>query len=401
MSRLTLAFCELRRSPTIHAMRNRLLLTLLLALIVAAAAAPAQAATTGCDLTGDTRRANDCITHSHVGATADGNMRPGDTITIRQRIADSLRGRPLVVEVQMRRVARDGKKGPWVGLRRSRWSAADSAAHATRTIDVCRAKLAGRYEFRTAVRVPRSALRVRAARQATGQIAASAPTMVAAPHGVGSGACPNSPDDEMIIEYFNQIEFLDDIYINIIDQGTSFALSLSCPPQQSPDFPPPAFGMYMGLHAVFSGIACNGSALSFDKATLNRGGYYACGMRGTVPMCTFDVFAYNEITQAIYSDTLLQVTFPGITTAYTPSTDPSRWPTTTIIPNLNPATLPLCPSNYNPCVLEGTCALTSSKTGSLTLCDSADGSSCTVPPANNTYSYNANVYFQTILKSST
>ncbi|MCX6392026.1 MAG: hypothetical protein NTX95_05995 [Actinobacteria bacterium] len=380
-------------------MRNRILLTLLLALIVAAVAAPAQAATTGCDLTGDTRRANDCITHSHVGATADGRMRPGDTITIRQRIADSLRGRPLVVEVQMRRVARDGKKGPWVGLRRSRWSAADSAAHATRTIDVCRAKLAGRYEFRTAVRVPRSGLMGRTARQVTGEIAVSAPTMVALPQGVFSGACPNSPDDEMIIEYFNQIEFSEDIYFNIIDQGTSFALSLSCPPQQSPDFPPPAFGMYMGLHGAQSGVACNGSALIFDKATLNRGGYYGCGMRGMLPMCTFDIFAYNEITQAIFSDTLLQVTFPGITTAYTPSTDPSKWPTTTIIPNLNPATLPLCPSNFNPCVLEGTCTLTSSKTGSLTLCDSADGSSCTAPPVNNTYSYNENVYFQTAIQA--
>jgi hypothetical protein len=399
VSRLTLACCDLERSPTIHAMRNRLLVTLLLALIVAVVAAPAQAATTGCDLTGDTRRANDCITHSHVGATADGNMRPGDTIAIRQRIANVLRGDNLVTEVQFRRVSRDGKKGPWVGLRRTRWAAADTAAHATRTIDVCRAKLVGRYEFRTAVRVPRAALRGHAARQATGLIAASAPTMVTLPNLALPNACPHSPDDETIVEYFNEIEFSEDIYVTIVDQGTSFAASLICPPQQSVYFPPAAFGLVMAVEGAPSGVACNESGVVFDKATLIRGGYAGCAVRGGLPICTFNILAYNETTQVVYSDTLIQVSVVGTTASYAPSANQSTWPTNTYIPNLNPATIQVCPSNFNPCILTGTCTLTSSKVGSLSLCDSADGSSCTAPPVPVTYHFNENIYFQTALKS--
>ena len=364
-----------------HRMRNRLLLTLLLALIVAAVAAPAQAATTGCDLTGDTRRANDCITHSHVGATADGNMRPGDTITIREHIADALRGRPLVVEVQMRRVARDGKKGSWVGLRRTRWSAADTAAHASRTVDVCRAGVAGRYEFRTAMNVPRSASSDRSPRQAAVQTATSASTTVLLPNRALANGCPNSPDDEMIIEYFNQVVFSMDIYAVIIDQGTSFSLTLSCPPQQSPDFPPQNFGMIMALEGAPAGVGCNGGAIVLDKSAMS--GYDACQSDGVV--CSFDFLVYNEATQAVYSDTIVMITFTNGNNTY--------------IPNLFPATLPLCPANFNPCLLTGTCTLTSSTTGSLTLCDSADGSACAAPPSNNTYSYNENVYFQTLLKT--
>lgn len=383
MSRLTLAFCELRRSPTIHAMRNRLLLTLLLALIVAAVAAPAQAATKGCDLTGDTRRANDCITHSHVGATADGNMRPGDTITIRQRIADSLRGRPLVVEVQMRRVARDGKKGSWVGLRRTRWSATDTAAHASRTVDVCRAGVAGRYEFRAAMNVPRSASSDRSPRQATVQTATSAATTVLLPNRALASGCPNSPDAEVIIEYFNTVEFSESIYVNVVDQGTSFSLTLSCPPQETVFFPPQNFGMIMALEGAPGGVGCNGGAIVLDKVTMGSGGYDACQDNGRV--CTFDFLVYNEETQAVYSDTIVMITFTNGNNTY--------------IPNLNPGTIPICPANFNPCILTGTCTQTSSTTGSLTLCDSADGSSCTAPPVPVTYHFNENIYFQTALTS--
>lgn len=384
MSRLTLACCEVEWSPTIHAMRNRLVLTLLLALIVAAVAAPAQAATKRCDLTGDTRRANDCITHSHVGATADGTMRPGDTITIRQRIADSLRGRPLVVEVQMRRVARDGKKGSWVDLRRTRWSAAATAAHASRTVDVCRAGVAGRYEFRTVTNVPRSASSDRSPRQAVVvPTATSAATTVLLPNRALASGCPNSPDDEEIIEYFNEVNFNEDLYVIVIDQGTSFSLTLSCPPQQSVYFPPQNFGMIMALEGAPGGVGCNGGAIVLDKLTMGSGGYDACQDNGRV--CTFGVLAYNEATQAVYSDTIVMITFENGNNTY--------------IPNLNPATIPLCPSNFNPCMLTGQCSLSTTKTGTLSLCDSADGSACATPSSNNTYSYNENVYFQTAIQN--
>lgn len=362
-------------------MRRNVPLALLLALAIAVLAAPAQGATRGCDLTGDAHRADDCITHSHVGATADGNMRRGDTITIRERIAEPLQGSPLVVVVQMRRVARDGTKGRWVGLRRTRWSAADTAAHAQRTVDVCGAVVAGRYEFRTETWVPRSALKSRTLRQTSGQTATSAPTTVTMPNRA-AGGCPNSPDDETIIEYFNEIEFNEDILVNVFDQGVSFSLQLSCPPQQSPYFPPADFAMIMSLEGASSGIGCNNGAIVLDKATMASGGYDACQSLGRV--CTFDILLFNETTQAVYSDTIVMITFTNGNDTY--------------IPNLNPATIPMCPSNFNPCLLTGQCSLSTTKTGTLSLCNSGE---CTPPPPNNTYSYNENVYFQTILKSST
>lgn len=360
---------------------RRLVLLAALALATAVIAAPVQAATRGCDLTGDANRADDCITHSHVGATADGNMRAGDTISLREHVAEALRGRPLVVEVQVRRVARDGRKGTWVGLRRTRWTAAGTAAHATRTVDVCRAKLAGRYEFRTATRVPRAALTGPASRQAAGQIATSAPTMVNLPNRGVPGGCPNSPDDEVIIEYFNEVEFDQDLYVVMQDQGTSFALTLSCPPQQSPNLPPANFGLVMALEGAPTGMPCNGGPIVLDKATLDSGSYAGCVSQPGVPRCTFDFLAYDEQTQVVYSDTIVEI-------AMTPGT-----PNTTYIPNLNPATLPICPANLNPCILTGQCSLSTTKVGTLALCTGAD--SCAPPHSSGAYSYNENVYFQT------
>ncbi len=381
MSQPTFARGELRWSPTIHGMRNRMFLTLLLALIVAAVAAPAQAATKGCDLTGDTKRANDCITHSHVGATADGNMRRGDTITLREHIADALRGKNLVVEVQVRRVARDGKKGPWVGLRRTRWTAAETAAHSTRTVDVCRAGVAGRYEFRTATVLPRKPGGRTARQSIVGPaIATSAATTVNLPNS-GGGACPNSPDDEAIIEYFNQVQFSLGFYVLITDQGTSFSLQLNCPPQQGPHFPPANFGMFMSAAGAPAGIGCNTGEIVLDKAQMPS--YASCQNNGQT--CTFDFLVYNEKTQAVYSDTIGMITFGPGNNAY--------------LPNLNPATLPICPASFNPCILTGTCTQSTTKLGTLSLCDSADSSVCTPPPTNDTYAYNENVYFETVLQT--
>ena len=376
MSRPTFASGELWRSPTIPAMRNRLLLTLLLAVIVAIVAAPAQAATKRCDLTGDTHRADDCVTHSHVGATADGRMRPGDTIAIREHIADALRGDNLVTEVQVRRVSRDGTKGPWIGLRRTRWSAADTAAHATHTIDVCRAKISGRYEFRTSTRLPADR---RTARQ-SGATATSAPTAVTLPNAALPNACPTSATDEMNIEYFNETSFSQQYAIVVADQGSTFALSLQCPPRISAEFPPPTLGIAMALEGAPDALVCNGASLALDKATLQANGYAGCTLQGGVPQCTFDFVGYSTRTQVVYSDTLLQI---SLTTGGE-----------TIIPNLNPATLPLCPTTITPCLLTNTCSATTSKVGSLSLCDSADAATCDPPPTSSTYSFNDIVYFQ-------
>jgi hypothetical protein len=362
--------------------RRRLPLIALALALGALAAGPAHAAGGVCDPTGDAQRADDCIAHAHVGATADGTMRAGQTITLRQRIADPLRGRPLVVEVQVRRVNRDGTPGPWIGLRRSRWAAAQTAARATRTVDVCRARLAGRYQFRTATRVPRAARTGGAARQAAGTVATSAPTTVLLPNQGVAGACPNSPDDEVIVEYFNEIEYNEDFYVVITDQGASFAVALSCPPQQSPFFPPSDFSLSMTLEGAPTGVDCNGASITLDKATLTSGGYAGC-QAGRV--CGFTFLVTNRTSQAVYSDTLVLITF----------TDGS----TTYIPNLNPATIPICASNLNPCLLTGQCGQsTATKYGAIPLCTSG---TCVPPPARPSKSYNDNIYFQAPVRPGT
>ena len=369
-------------------MRMRLVVLLVIAFATAIAATPVQAAMKGCDRTGDAHRADDCITHSHVGATADGNMRPGQTVTIREHIADALRGENLVTVVQARRVIRDGMKSPWIEIRRTRWPAADTTASPNRRIDVCKGNISGRYEFRTSTRLPQAAGR-RSARQTAFTVATSAPTTVTLPNQAVSGACPNTPEDEMIVEYFNVIEDAMDIYVEITDlaltdQGASFAVSLQCPPQENPDYPPADFGMSMTLAGVGSSIGCNEGQFTLSKATLQAGGYQGCQLVDSVPTCTFVALVYNTSTQVVYSDTAFSIPLPSGDNTY--------------IPNLNPATLPACPSSINTCALTGKCSLTTAKSDPISLCDSADSSVCTPPPTNDTYAYNENVYFQTALQ---
>lgn len=149
--------------------------------------------------------------------------------------------------------------------------------------------------------------------------------------------CPNSPEDEAIIEYFNEIEFSEDVYVIIVDTGTTFQLSLSCPPQQSPYFPPPNFEIQMATSDKSSSITCNTGQFTIQKPTLAQQTF--CSGNDT---CTFEVTVLNEATSAVYSTTEIQLELTNGNNTY--------------IPNLNPATLPLCPSTFNPCVLTGQCA---------------------------------------------
>lgn len=194
-----------------------------------------------------------------------------------------------------------------------------------------------------------------------------------------SWSCPNSPDDEMIIEYFNEIEFSEDIYITITDNGTQFTLILNCPPQQTPDFPPSNFNLQMYTSDNSQSASCNDGSIIINKIQLHSLSFCSDG-----EICSFLIILNNLITQSIYSQTELMITMTNGNNTY--------------IPNLNPATLPLCPSNFNPCILEGNCPLSSDKEGDLSLCDSATAT-CSSPPNNQSYSYNENIYFQTDLNN--
>jgi hypothetical protein len=62
-----------------------------------------------------------------------------------------------------------------------------------------------------------------------------------------------------------------------------------------------------------------------------------------------------------------------------------------VIPNLEPATVPICDGTLDPCILEGTCQLATTKTlETLQLCESA--ASCTPAPAT-LYVYNESIFF--------
>lgn len=196
-----------------------------------------------------------------------------------------------------------------------------------------------------------------------------------------SWTCPNSPDDETIIEYFNEIEFSEDIYIIIIDNGTQFTLTLSCPPQESPYFPPANFYLQMFTTDNSQSASCNTGSIVINKTQLHSNSLSYCSNNGET--CSFLMILSNLSTQSIYSQTELMITLTNGNNTY--------------IPNLNPATLPICPSNFNPCILSGNCPLGTTKDGELSLCDSADSATCASPPNNETYNYNENVYFQTAI----
>lgn len=362
-------------------MRRLLVLPILLA--VAALAAPsAQAA--GCDATGDAYAADDCIAHAHVGATADGRVEPGERIRVRQRLHRALRGEALVTEVQFRRVLPSGKRGPWLAVHRSRWAGSATAKGRTRTVGVCRAVLAGRYQFRTIARVPRAATREQAGRQApTTEVATSAPSGVAMPTGSMPGVCENTDDDETNVELFNMWSFMDVIELGITStiSGRANAFTLSCP-EPEPGMPS-TLGIALFLQGQSTGVACNGPApLALDAAELYAGGYDACPVSGGVPRCRLVIVAYDTATKAIYSETYLIATMAG---------------SSTVIPELEPATLPLCDSTISPCLIAGSCSLSTSKEGSIQLCDSPEP--CQTPSKTTGTGYADSIYFTSILNS--
>lgn len=347
-------------------MRRRLPLIALALALSALAAGPAHAAGGACDPTGDRRAADDCVTHVHVGAAADGRVASGEEIAIRQHLDGALRGAALTTEVQARRVHRGGEKGPWVVVRRLRWPAAMTAKGGTRDIRVCVAALAGRYQFRTATRVPRAVLEGRAGRALAVILATSAPTGVTVPNGGTAGACVNSPDDEADVELFNQWNFMDEFEIEIAGAApgatTPTTIALSCPERPSPEIGA-TLGIGLFLAGQGTGVGCNGAGIALDRKTLMAGGYPECSVRNGVPSCRVTLFAWNTETQAIYTETQIMLVLNG---------------DQTLIPNLLPATAPLCNSTLNDCLLEGSCSLPTEQEGQLQLCESP--TSCAAPP---------------------
>lgn len=169
------------------------------------------------------------------------------------------------------------------------------------------------------------------------------------------GGCPSSPSDEAIVEYFNEIAFGQEIHVNVADTGPAFQLSLSCPPRLTPDVPSADMAIRMATGDGSSTVSCNTGIVSIPKSTLTRLPYCTA-----THACVVDVTVLDGADGDVFSTTEVEVPLNG-------GND-------TLIPNLNPAVLPICPQALDQCLLTGTCA-PAKKTGWLGLC--GDAATCT------------------------
>lgn len=136
--------------------------------------------------------------------------------------------------------------------------------------------------------------------------------------------CTNSPDDEDIVEYFNEINF--DQNIEVVIQrplpSDSFGITVSCPRRITPTFPPAAFDLQMTTADGSATTTCDNQVpISVNP---NAAPVYC---QNTV--CRFMVTLLNRSTGTIYSQTELNLTLGPV-------------PNQTIEPELNAATLPIC-----------------------------------------------------------
>lgn len=313
--------------------------------------APATVAKQGshsCDWRGDRKRADDCVTHTLAGRAGDGVVAAGKTFRVRMRGHDALNGLRVSARVQVRKIGRDATfVGDWKRVRMVSWSAADK-----RTVVVRAPRSRASYTIRVKALIPSAKGSMRSRAFGTGVASAGAISATSAPTILSTEGCPNGPDAETMIEYFNQIEFEEDIYLLIYDgdvpapsgadattpQGT-FAIQLSCPPQVTPYFPPADFQISLSTGDGTESVTCNDDLITLKKAQMSELAY--CEDSGTD--CTFVVVASDKATGGVFSTTELMVTFFAGNNTY--------------IPDLQPATLPLCPETFDPCVLTGDCAL--------------------------------------------
>ena len=358
---------------------------------------------TYCDGSGDNQPADDCVQMKLPASKTALKVAGGNPYNIQVVAHPGLRTKPMIAEVQYRSVSNNGHVGSWWTHKQVLLSRANATTD-VHNFSACAPPVPGTYQVRTVAWVENSkhssnastssflrnaktaslssfggGATLTAANSTTpivpGSVVTSAPSTLTSTS--GSSSCQNSADDEMLIEYFNQIEFNVEIFVQITDLGTAFQLQLNCPPPVSSTIPPSAFDLTMMASDGSTSTSCaaNAAPIVIQKQTLQQQAF--CSQPSK---CEFMFIYSNSQTQTVYSETeVLMMLTPG---------------NNTFFPNLEPATLPICPQNFNPCVLDGTCTLSTSKIGVLSLCDSASSATCTPPATNSTYSYNENVYFQ-------
>ncbi len=103
-----------------------------------------------------------------------------------------------------------------------------------------------------------------------------------------------TPDDVNIVEYFNQIMFNAEIYVDVQDLGTQYQLVLSCPEPPSPTIPGPDFllTMYTADSPPSSSTTCNGAPILLQKAVLPLPQSSFCASGGS--NCNFNIVLSNR-----------------------------------------------------------------------------------------------------------
>ena len=169
---------------------------------------------------------SDCIRHRHLGTPTHGKTLPGQTYRLQIWLHPSLRMRNVAVDVQVRLLHVHGAAGAWRTTHIFKgFGGRFDRSGGWKTVSVKAPKQSGVYEVRTRLTWATGGSRVEltAASSLPGNTATSQATLL------DDENCTNSEDDLAIIEYFNEVLFSDEIMVNVVDQGTSFAITVSCP----------------------------------------------------------------------------------------------------------------------------------------------------------------------------
>ena len=192
--------------------------------------------------------------------------------------------------------------------------------------------------------------------------------------------CANNAEDQILIEYFNQLAFNQAINIQLNGTSTSQTVSLQCPASPTASIPGPDFDLTMTTMDGSQSTSCSANQpITINKAQLSSGGYNFCSNS----VCTYSIVYSNRSTGTVFSTTIVKIQVVIGSSTY--------------VPNFNPATAPICNTGFNSCLLTGTCALTAPKIGALSLCSTC--TNCATPSTTTGYSLNNNVYFQTLINN--
>ncbi len=137
-----------------------------------------------------------------------------------------------------------------------------------------------------------------------------------------SPSCLTSQDDEAIVEYFNEVNFSDQISVLIdpvVAVAGSFDVTLSCPERLSPEYPPSDYELTMELVNSSTSTTCDSARpMRVTPASAPA----ACNSAG----CEFEFIVSNSTTMKVFSTTVTRI----------------RMASGEVAPELSPATLPIC-----------------------------------------------------------